>query len=855
MLQWMGGSRRKVNTSRKSTHNRQKQYFEQKRRQQQQTSGFDSHLDAENVCGQYSEMSKSLDILTFQNLATGAQECKSSLTNAEESAEINALPVKCHFSNCSPRLVTTEVSKHAASQKEARTNTSDYKVASPKIAGIIFTTKDISNSPVKTHRCSSRKNDEKFDNQKTETECHISVLDLLGDDGINENSQGSPVHEAHVAFSIEGLGKMGMGTPVRSPQQPGRRFFNELSPKPVKRYQSFKNVNHMDDLKIELNAMIHDMDMPSSENRPRPINSKSINDYSNLSKNEQSMAEGRTPLYSQFRERDNFFSEETSFIDIENERLWKDPCSISAGHGILDENFPDESTHDADWRTPAYNMDCNSADLLTDETDDESDFTFEDSSWSNKREVAEALRDFHILEPESPSSCLKHRASGKDHDFIHLDAKRYSGGKERWDYSQPVWSSFADDDDEKDNISLLSESSATSNTVEGGKSKSVLGKSPRKYESELWRDHVKVYSKKDLYAEEAVYGNRDSKHRVKNLNVTGHHRRVLNSPRNKLFDECVDPRRSKDSDSHYRWLFEEEFTPVDINLCFDSFQRTSADAGCKYSSEVLFDAFPSSSPYLNTHTSCKKTKIDSPVKYSPFGGSLFTEKILSPQAFSPMQCFDSPSFLDIGLKSRKPAISQASRMHAEPPHSYHASGCQEDVECPGLSGQEQIHEDGKERSEIQSNGYGGSPDALERDISVGNNDLSGKTVDDPCSRANSKGKGTENGTPENCDQPITMDCSEHVDEISSAMKEVPNEPESCLSDKHLFDGILSSQNCNEGTVEIEEESDFQEIDTTFKENDSKETSYKVMLESYVLQLLCVQKVLKEETQQNSVKKV
>lgn len=32
-----------------------------------------------------------------------------------------------------------------------------------------------------------------------------SVFDLLIDDGPNGNSEGSPVHEAHVAFSLEGV--------------------------------------------------------------------------------------------------------------------------------------------------------------------------------------------------------------------------------------------------------------------------------------------------------------------------------------------------------------------------------------------------------------------------------------------------------------------------------------------------------------------------------------------------------------------------------------------------------------------------------------------------------------------------
>lgn len=44
---------------------------------------------------------------------------------------------------------------------------------------------------------------DKPDNWKTATEHQLSVFDLLGDDGPYGNLEGSPVYEAHVAFSVE----------------------------------------------------------------------------------------------------------------------------------------------------------------------------------------------------------------------------------------------------------------------------------------------------------------------------------------------------------------------------------------------------------------------------------------------------------------------------------------------------------------------------------------------------------------------------------------------------------------------------------------------------------------------------
>lgn len=76
MLQWMGGSRRKVAASHTSVKKRQKQYFEQRRRQQHQfTAGSGSCSNDRNSSNQH----QSLDILNFINLSTPATpECKPS---------------------------------------------------------------------------------------------------------------------------------------------------------------------------------------------------------------------------------------------------------------------------------------------------------------------------------------------------------------------------------------------------------------------------------------------------------------------------------------------------------------------------------------------------------------------------------------------------------------------------------------------------------------------------------------------------------------------------------------------------------------------------------------------------------
>ncbi|KAF5191195.1 hypothetical protein FRX31_019219 [Thalictrum thalictroides] len=837
MLQWMGGSRRKVTTSRKSTQKRQKQYFEQKKRKQQETSGFDSNVDGLNICGQYHEKSKSLDILSFHNLATVNQECKSSLTE-EEIAETGVSPVKRHFPNCSPTsLITRIIPKYAADHKEAKTNSSAHEVeyVSPKQV--------ISSSPLNipsSYNDFSNKIGDRIDNKKTEAEqCNfqeLSVLDLLGDDGPNENSEGTQIHEAHVAFSVEGLGKMGMGTPVHSPHQPGRILFNGISPrKPAQPYQSSKFADYVNDLEHELDCMIHARKMPPcSDPFDLRTNPRGIKDYSSPSKSKKMTVERCMPLDMDVYQRDTFFSDEDSnYVNIGNERLWK------AGPTILDENFLGERTHDAARKNQAYNMDSNHADFWRDEIDNESDFTFEDPFLINKRDVAKALKDINVL--DSSASYLKHWASEKDHDFTKFNAKRYPAVNESWDLRPAHLFSFAGED-AKEDVSF--EESCSSSAVKGDKGKycapnSILEESARKYRSVLCRNNAKTYSRKDLHAEGTVYKDLDKESKE------------INRLSKKLCNQSTDRHRfRKDFNSWHSWLPEEGFTSTDMDLGPNLFQRTSAESDVTFLesenwSEDVFGVLPSSSLDLNKHSLRKKSKLNGPIKYGPSGSNLLSEKALSPQPFSHVQYCDSPSLFNMGSESRKKDITQASRMQDETPHSYCATGSQGDVECPVLV---QTAVDSDDESEIHPSRSGNSPKELEKEPSVGNNDFiseNGKDVVAPCSKSNSEGIGADNDT------------LEHADETSSAKNDVRGELGRYMNDNtYRIDGHMQfpSQICTEEVAE-KEDSKSEKINIGSKGHNSKNPSYQVMLESYVLQLLCVQKVLREATEQDSLKKL
>ncbi|KAF8018726.1 hypothetical protein BT93_H3583 [Corymbia citriodora subsp. variegata] len=161
MLQWMGGSRRKITTAwiitvqevnsekvkdiyllalvfprtdaattllpnasgRHLSHEsnylfflksfyswRQKQYFEQKKRQQQQQNfGLDSYAEGTNMDCQQQKENRSLDILSLLNLSTAPQEYKSSCPHRCSIVHINDPKGKHQIRNFPPTAIANAV--------------------------------------------------------------------------------------------------------------------------------------------------------------------------------------------------------------------------------------------------------------------------------------------------------------------------------------------------------------------------------------------------------------------------------------------------------------------------------------------------------------------------------------------------------------------------------------------------------------------------------------------------------------------------------------------------------------------------------------------------------------------------
>lgn len=190
MLQWMGGSRRKVDTSRRSTQKRQKQYFEQRKWQEQQNKNArESFFDEKSSCNQQEKNSRSLDILSLLNVSTGSGEHKSNVHSARHLYEDNQMLQP------SPVIQTKEVIYLDSLQhKEGTSPSSQDYAACPNHTSV---------GAPGGHERALYNTDDKVNPLTNSTSKQFSIIDILGDDGPNYELESS-THEGHVAFSIEG---------------------------------------------------------------------------------------------------------------------------------------------------------------------------------------------------------------------------------------------------------------------------------------------------------------------------------------------------------------------------------------------------------------------------------------------------------------------------------------------------------------------------------------------------------------------------------------------------------------------------------------------------------------------------
>ncbi|XP_027337596.1 uncharacterized protein LOC113851333 [Abrus precatorius] len=429
MLQWMGGSRRKVTTSRKSTQKRQKQYFEQRKRQQQnlQMMGSDNCSDSPGISGQSHKDHRSLDILNLLNLSKNSQNRNPLCPKGRDDGEISIPTMPGSVSTNQPTLfANVDATVNSCTFEEAKAGAPlCFQIeTSPKKSTPDHQNTAFNGPPWKT---------------VTDQYSELSVIDLLCDDEPNATMEKCPTCEDHVSFSLEGLGKVGTETPIHSPEQRARISYGYSPLAKDGKKSKLKNLNHvLDGIELEMDTMMQDIKVSPTNSSDFPFNkvkrsSAVIRDkhfYDLTNKNGSSISE------------DFFYKTENS-----NEELWN-ACS-----SFLDEKFDNEIEYDIP-RKKTLQMGSKSPGLLKSGTYQMEIHAFEDllpKKWFS----ATAKEEIDMSEPLDSFS----------KDELENDFDFYVASRTRVDGNFNAQNSIPED--VRDNSSLLSEESISSAAVRG----------------------------------------------------------------------------------------------------------------------------------------------------------------------------------------------------------------------------------------------------------------------------------------------------------------------------------------------------------------------------------------------------
>ncbi|KAH6814194.1 hypothetical protein C2S51_023212 [Perilla frutescens var. frutescens] len=335
MLQWMGGSRRKVTTSRKSTHKRQKQYFEQRKRQQQQTAGIESYSDGKRSSTLQCEHSRSLDILSLENVSTVVQDHKTSCITARDNSEHDDFTL--YNQDALPSQVS--LTRDGISVDQSKINV--------ELTPSSYVTVAEYPEKVSVHLPNGNENlvgnINELDSFRLPMSHQISVIDLLGDGGANTNVDKNSLHEqeAHVAFSVEGLGQVETETPVHSPKIPGRSFLNCYTP-PKKAARVPVTSKHLDydfhGLGSGLDIMMQDIDFsPRDRTTDQTFGTRDVMNIAGDPNQEFINFRRPSPNNSNSRNMQGFFGhDEFLYCNRDSRRnIW------NAGPSFLDDGIDD----------------------------------------------------------------------------------------------------------------------------------------------------------------------------------------------------------------------------------------------------------------------------------------------------------------------------------------------------------------------------------------------------------------------------------------------------------------------------------------------------------------------------------
>ncbi|KAA3471783.1 hypothetical protein EPI10_017360 [Gossypium australe] len=511
------------------------------------------------------------------------------------------------------------------------------------------------------------------------TENQLSVFDMLINDEPEVGSERSLVHEAHVAFSVEGLGKIRTKTPLHSPKQEGRISSDDCSlPWNFSRQlNSLKGSNFvLNDIELEV-----DMDVPLGGS-PSQFSVDITDSHGNWKPNLSTFSDDMQ-LDSHYRNSKCSFGDTDISYNIGREDIW----DVS----YLDDGFPHEREDDISWKYWPHKIDGNSGDFLDYENGEMPDNAFEGHHMLRKRGVK--ATNLNSLDP-SP----KHLSSKVGHDLTTLIGERYNPIQTNYGIrdlpAQPGWPIF-ETEDAKDSLSLLSdfllqgdlvgryyfnlhvsslsppssfssEESCSSSAVRGetidSSPPNLMPRQSRGICSTFGRTRMK-YDLDNDFLKETRCEDRDNlgQQSGKYMRTPVLHK----SKATKRASYCL----QGGIELSQKWLLEEGCNPVDIDLGFGSSHCTSQanlpSVGSQLWAEDPIGAFPVPELNLDVKSCFNTPKHSESIHCLPF--SCFTsEKFAFCQPLNQTLSFDSPVFSNIGAGSIKHVLSPDSGRQVVP---------------------------------------------------------------------------------------------------------------------------------------------------------------------------------------------
>ncbi|PVH39372.1 hypothetical protein PAHAL_5G486500 [Panicum hallii] len=472
MLQWMGGSRRKVYASRKSTQSRQRQYFEQKRRQQQRPE----LQNQDNVAGGQASRDqepRSLDVLNINNLATPISH------HNESTSADGAIPqMDCTLSDGPPtEAIKKTTSLCNSNMKEAG---SQPRLSSPFGHQGVAAAVNSHEEPPACKISPSTNYGTRKQIQNLECQSEISLIDLVSYEGSKNKSTMRPACELHASFSVKGLGHIKMETPPHSP-----RPINRVLPLPPKAMRSTHKTKRS--IPFDVTKALDSMNSINML-KERRLSAKMGSTLNESGYERRKQFNCYFPDSSENHNADLYLEDEDMFYEPQAEKEWQ------SKHMRSDGNLVDEDS-DRLWRIDQFNSEDHFPNQR-EEHFDTSGYGFKDGYSPERRNSTRSSTGFKNTGiPPSHDLFYDHSLMDDDEGTGLFELERHPPSKKTFNsngtFGASAWSFDTVDDSEK-RRSPISEESCSSAAAMKKPSPSVKNEMNQKDEFHISLDKLDI---------------------------------------------------------------------------------------------------------------------------------------------------------------------------------------------------------------------------------------------------------------------------------------------------------------------------------------------------------------------------